>query len=366
MMEYTLQNSVNEIVCGDLIAHGFYFFCPDIFIQLLTDEQKDKPLEEVKKQVSMPWGVPFLSELVVQSANLLNRMEEEDSFEFVPLWSERTEEKWYPAWGDRKDSAFLLCRKPDVCSSQTVRPAALVCAGGGYETVDLENEGFRTACALEENGYRVFIIRYRVAPNHYPEPQKDLALAIKYIRNHAEVYSLNPDDLLLVGFSAGGHLVASETLYADEIDDLLMQELKKDHPSLAERYEGISVKANKICLSYPVISMTSEVHEGSVRVLTQGDERLKDKLSIELHADKTYPKTFIWANDDDDLVPPSNAGRLAERLNSSGAEVMYRTYPEGGHGVGLGTGLCCDSWLGEMIHWMKQDPHGSSPHKLCE
>lgn len=349
---YDLSNSVQNLFDDGIEKRGFYLFCPDVFVSFLTDDQRRLSLEELKRQVRMPWGSPYLSEVVVNAANLVLRMEADETLEYRPLWDEQRAANWIPSAGSGKDSCFLVCRTADSVSHDTVKPAVLVCPGGGYEAVDTVNEGFRTAAALEARGYRVFMLRYRTAPNSYPEPQKDLALAIKTIRANADQWRLDPDDFLVAGFSAGGHLVASETLYSQEIDAILTCELEEKHPVLAKRYAGISPKADKVSLSYPVISMTSETHAGSVQALTHGDPALMDKLSVELHADAAFPKTFIWANDDDPEVPPSNAKRLAQRLDSEGVPVMYRTYPEGGHGCGLGTGTSCEGWIDEMTAWM--------------
>ena len=350
---YDLSNSVQNILDDGLEKQGFYLFCPKFFIRMLTDDQKRLPLEELKQQVRMPWGIPFFSEVVVDAANLVLRIEADETLEFRPLWDEQQADGWLPSAGSGKDSCYLVCRTADSVSHDGVKPAALVCPGGGYEAVEMINEGFRTAAVLEARGYRVFILRYRVAPNSYPEHQKDLALAIKTIRANAERYRLNPDDLLVTGFSAGGHLVASETLYAEEFEELLSRELEAGYPLLAERYTKISAKADKVCLGYPVISMTNETHDGSVQALTHRDPALMDKLSVELHADSSFPKTFVWANDDDPEVPPSNAKRLAARLRSEGVPLLYRTYPQGGHGCGLGTGTSCEGWIDEMTAWMK-------------
>ena len=186
-----------------------------------------------------------------------------------------------------------------------------------------------------------------------PEPQKDLALAVKYVRANADRYGIDPDNLLITGYSAGGHLVASESLYADEIERLLMDDLKKDYPGLYQRYTGIPVNADKVSLNYPVISMSYHAHGDSVTNLTENDAALCDKLSIELHAGPDFPKTFIWANDDDTEVDPDNARRLADRLKSQGADVKYLSFPSGGHGCALGKGTSCEGWISKMIEWMK-------------
>jgi len=236
-----------------------------------------------------------------------------------------------------------------------LKPAAIICAGGAYMGVNLVHEGIETAQSLDNLGYATFVLYYRTAPNTYPEPQKDLALAIKYIRANADSYGINPDDILVTGYSAGGHLAASEALYAEEIESELMNDLESDYPELAAKYAGISVKPNKLSLNYPLINMTNEDFTGSVQAHTGGDESLYEKLSIELHAGPDFPKTFIWANDDDTEVNPiSNAAALAQRLEEQGVEVKYCTYPSGGHGVALGLGTSCEGWIETMVAWMNE------------
>lgn len=351
---YTLENSIQDILNDRLDERGLYLFCPEFFIQFLSEEQKKLSLKELKRHVSMPWGIPYFSEVVVDAANLVLQIEDDKTRGFLRLWLEEAETDRLPSSGEGKESCYLVCRISESLKDEPVKPAALIVPGGGYETVEMVNEGFRTAAALEARGYRVFILRYRVAPDSYPEPQEDLALAIKTIRANADRYRLDPDDLLVMGFSAGGHLVASETLYAEETDALLTWELEQNYPQLAALCAGISAKADKLCLGYPVVSMTKEAHGGSVQALTHGDPVLKDKLSVELHADASFPETFLWANDDDAEVPPSNAARLAQRLRSVGADLSYHVYPEGGHGCGLGTGTSCEGWIDEMTAWMKR------------
>ena len=100
--------------------------------------------------------------------------------------------------------------------------------------------------------------------------------------------------------------------------------LEERYPKLAESYKGISVKPDKICLNYPVISFLEEDHEPSFQALTGGNETLRNKLSVEQHIDITYPKTFVWACEDDALVPASNAKRMGEALKRAGVPISCR------------------------------------------
>jgi acetyl esterase/lipase len=229
---------------------------------------------------------------------------------------------------------------------------ALIVPGGAYSGVAVSNEGIETARVLEKAGYAVVVMNYRCAPNYYPKPQLDLALAIKQMRHLAAEYDL-VDDLMVVGFSAGGHLVASEVCYHDEIEAALKNELERDDKQLFNQLEKFSALPDKVVLAYPVINFISEQHEQSFTNLTGGDESLREKLSIDLHVTGDYPKTFVWACDDDDLVPPSNASRMYEALKKSGAEAGYKAYPSGGHGCATGAGTSAERWIEDMIEFIE-------------
>lgn len=238
-------------------------------------------------------------------------------------------------------------------SPDQIRPIALICPGGGYEGIATGPEGLEYAQRLEKAGYRAFVLTYRTAPNRYPEPQKDLALAIKHIRRNAKKYRVDPNDLMLLGSSAGGHLCGSLIINNQSIEKQLMDDLKMECPNLFEEYAGISCLPEKLCLCYPVVSCIDHVHEPSFQALTGGREELRLPLSIERHVRADFPKTFVWACEDDELVPPVNARSLAEALEKAGVNYAYRSYPQGGHGCGIGTGTSAEGWMDEMLEFMK-------------
>lgn len=353
---YRLTDTAGKIVTPELIRKGFFLYFPEMFFDLLTLQELEIPLDKLCRIKKMPWGEPYMSGDLVYAANTTERIFDDPDFSYIRLWDDTSDAqnaKQILRLDQTRDSVILLAKKASRSDDSSRRPAAIVCAGGGYSGVAFLHEGLDTALELEKNGYGVFVLYYRTTPNRYPEPQKDLALAVKYVRTHADDYGIDPDDIMITGYSAGGHLVASESLYADEIEKLLMEDLKQQYPLLYKTYKGICVKADKVSLNYPVISMCHHTHEESARNLTGDDKVLREKLSIELHAGPDFPKTFIWANDDDPEVNPDNARRLAERLRSQGAEVLYQTFPSGGHGCALGEGTSCEGWIDTMIGWMK-------------
>ena len=346
---FTLENSMNDILADEFVRAHLSFLFPDDFVAIVPEEYRDVPAKELADKVKMPWGVPYFADGLVESANQIHEFAESDKYEFQKLWSEITPKGFFPVSDGTKDCVCLI---KYVDTFKEGRPMALVVPGGAYMNVAIGGEGTRTANELEEAGYAVAILNYRVAPNRYPEPQKDLALAIKTMRHLGKQYGLK-DDLLVIGYSAGGHLVASESCYPEEINQQLLADLEKNHSAIYENLKDYSAKADKVCLSYPVIDFILEQHEQSFECLTGKNEALRDKLSIDRHVTSEYPKAFVWACDDDDLVPPSNAKRMYEGLVAAGVDSMYRTYPTGGHGCDIAVGTSAEGWVNEMLEFMK-------------
>ena len=98
--------------------------------------------------------------------------------------------------------------------------AIIVCPGGSYSWHDTETEGTGVAKWLQKNGISAFVLNYRVATgfayashyrllfrgNRFPDAFVDVQRAIQFVRKYAAVYSVNPNDVGVMGFSAGGHL----------------------------------------------------------------------------------------------------------------------------------------------------------------
>ncbi|MFC3927718.1 alpha/beta hydrolase [Streptococcus caprae] len=346
---FTLEHSVNDILANNIIMSHFEYLMPVFFLELVPEELRHLPLKEVRHQVIMPWGVPYVADDVIEGANqLINLSQDSENYEFIKVWSEETPEDYFPASDGARDGVGLLLIKQ---SFKPGRKLALICPGGGYSAVSMLNEGIHTAKILVEKEYAVAILNYRCSPNRYPLPQEDLALAIKRLKLLARERGVT-SELLTIGFSAGGHLVASESCYHKEIEESLQKKLDKEFPGLAENLRDISAKSDMTCLSYPVISFLSEHHEDSFINLTGNDEILREKLSIEKNVTADFPKTFVWACQDDQLVLASNAERMYQALQRISVDVSYRLYPTGGHGIATAEGTSAEGWLNELVEYM--------------
>ena len=254
---FTMKNSLKELL--EQAGPGMSLFLPEALLAFIPEEKQTIPLEEWADTFRMPWGLPFPAADYVQDANMLTHSDQ--YWDIVPLW----DKEHFTIESNDIHSVSLMIPK---CTLDGVRPAALICPGGGYENISFHGEGLVTAWRLEKAGYRTFILNYRYSPNRYPAPQLDLALAIKYLRANAAELQINPDDLMILGYSAGGHLCASTAALREELEGALQQELEKHRPDLLESCRGISIRPDKVCLCYPVISFLAEDHEPSFQART--------------------------------------------------------------------------------------------------
>lgn len=93
-----------------------------------------------------------------------------------------------------------------VEESVTPKGAVIICPGGAFAFRSMQNEGYDIADMLVPMGYQCFIVNYRIQPYTMRESATDLQRAIRYVRAHANEYRINPENIALVGFSAGGIL----------------------------------------------------------------------------------------------------------------------------------------------------------------
>lgn len=211
---------------------------------------------------------------------------------------------------------------------QRHRPAVLVIPGGGYEmTSDREAEPI--ALKFVGAGYNAFTLRYSCAPSRYPTALCEAAEAMRLIRTHADAWHTDPDRIAAIGFSAGGHLAANLATTAGDAD-------------LADNgYGPDEVRPNALMLGYPVITAGELAHRGSFNALLgpecKDDPTALNALSIERHIDKKTPPVFVWHTVTDDCVPMENTLMLVQACKNACIPVEAHLFPEGGHGLALGT-----------------------------
>ena len=208
------------------------------------------------------------------------------------------------------------------------RPAIVLLPGGAY-SVTTSREGELMAPRLLGLGYHVFVLHYSCAPAVFPAALTETAAAMRTIRGHAGEWHIDPQAIIIAGFSAGGH---NAGLLAERWHDPMLTDVG---------FEPEDIEPNGLVLGYPVIVTTGRfAHRGSIRNLLgkhADDPQLLDALSLERHASGYVPPTFVWHTVSDQSVPVYNSIAFASALIDAGVSVELHLFPRGGHGLALAT-----------------------------
>lgn len=244
-----------------------------------------------------------------------------------------------------KVSVPTLTYYPALTSNQ-VSPAILVCPGGGYAGLAIEKEGHLIAKEFQKNGIAAFVLKYRMPSDETMKdkstgPLQDAQTALVTIRKNAAKWNINPDQVGVIGFSAGGHLASTvSTHFQRPVVDT----------------QGISVRPDFMILMYPVISMKDSLtHRGSRNNLigNSPSEKKVYAYSNEEQVTPDVPPTFIVHAGDDKVVKVENALRFYEALQQNNVKAQMILYPAGGHGFGLNNRTTSDKWMHHCMAWLE-------------
>lgn len=236
--------------------------------------------------------------------------------------------------------------------SNANRQAVVIFPGGGYGILAYDWEGTDIAKWLNSHGIAAVIVKYRLPSSlSQTEPQQvplaDAQRAMRMTRYHAEAWNIDPQQVGIIGFSAGGHLASTLGTRFDAGD-----------ASASDPVEKQSSRPDFMILGYPVISMKEHVtHMGSRNNLLgkSPSEKLVNFYSNELQVTAETPPTFIFHSQDDKAVPVQHSLLMYQALVENKVPAEMHLYPEGGHGFSLGVhgkGTFTD-WTVSCIKWLK-------------
>ena len=220
--------------------------------------------------------------------------------------------------------------------AQATGQAVVVCPGGGYSILSMKNEGYDVAQWLNERGIAAVVLKYRMPNGHHAIPLFDVQTAIRTTRAHAAEWGIDPTQVGVMGFSAGGHLASTAATHLTGVDD---------RPDFA-------------VLIYPVITMQEKfTHKGSRRNLIGGNTNaeLVRLYSNELQVTEHTPPTFLALSDDDKGVNPRNSTAFYDALHAQGIPAELHIYPTGGHGWGFSNPFDYrDEFSVSLSRWLKE------------
>jgi len=180
--------------------------------------------------------------------------------------------------------------KPSVAPAIGERyPAVIVIHGGGWRNGDKYEYFESHSRHLAAQGYVVFDIQYRLAPTtRWPGQLEDVKAAIRWVRQHADDYQLDPGSILLLGRSAGAHLALMVVCCPDE--DTRIRGVVSVYGPTELRWEGLAPDSPIIDLMGGPYESLKTVYETASPV-AQAREGLPPILMIEGGMDALVPNT---------------------------------------------------------------------------
>lgn len=279
--------------------------------------------------------------------------------ETIPLFPER-------------QVTLTVCRHEDSKEFQTgiLRPMVIICPGGGYSFLS-DRESDPVAVKYLAAGFHTAILRYGIGEfAEAPGPLRDIAAAVKHVKEHANDWKVNPDWVYVAGFSAGAHVACQLGVFWKN------SELLPEYEDCREM-----IRPAGMILSYPVIDLTksathmdiglkpgqdvskvdfSQKHpkmpldqifvpdpkegrcfvnfEKAMNAFIFGGEYTDEQeafYSLQNQVTEDTCPAFIWHCMGDGLILPANSLELATALNEHGVSAELHLYAGGGHGISL-------------------------------
>lgn len=203
------------------------------------------------------------------------------------------------------------------------RPIVIIAPGGGYRCVDGEDD--RVVTQYNAAGFHAAVLQYSVKPHCFPEPEKDMLLAIGLVRDRAKEWGILKNRIAICGFSAGGHLCACVSTLWKRLGE------ERYRPDAAILYHAVLTARLEHCRSFIA------AHVGSK------DEKVQELAFCDQQVSSDTPPTFLYSTFEDKLTNVENALYYGEMLAKHAVPFEMHILPRGGH---------CAPWCDDVI-WAK-------------
>lgn len=240
------------------------------------------------------------------------------------------------------NSEMRLASGIDDEVSTGLQPLIVWINGAGWRKCD-KNLMVGEIHYFAERGYAVAFIQYRNSgEGHFPDQLIDVKTAVRFLRAHAAQYGIDPDRIVAMGRSAGGHLASWMAMNVEGYDSEEWSGYSSNVQSAVNYFGPTDIKAlNLIELERfkdpnHRWHKIEETHGGA---LLGGDpatmiER-SDAASPIFHISEKTAPLIILHGDEDPLVPLSISESFYERMVAAGLEHQTDLYvvKGGGHGT---------------------------------
>ena len=211
-------------------------------------------------------------------------------------------------------------------TGQNTGAAVVVFPGGGYQILAIDLEGTEVCDWLTASGITCVLLKYRVPHggpswqrdcncmiNPKPAPAlQDAQRAVGIVRSHAADWHIDPHKIGVLGFSAGGHLVAA-------ISNSFQQRL----------YRTVDAADTASCRPDFAVA----IYPGHLWVPDRDPAKLA--FNPDIHVTRNTPPTFLLQAETDSVDNVNQALVYYIALKDAGVSTEMHLYADGGHAFGL-------------------------------
>jgi acetyl esterase/lipase/lysophospholipase L1-like esterase len=216
--------------------------------------------------------------------------------------------------------------------------AVIICPGGGYLRLTIEDGGHDVAKQLAQSGITAIVLKYRTwrdsAYRVYRDlPVQDYQQAMRLVKANSSKWQIDTSKIGVLGFSAGGHLAAMVSVTNNAFT-----------PAFS-------------LLAYPVISFTDSLVSKTLKSratllgsnISNAD---KEYYSPELHVSTVTPPAFLVHAEDDSTSMVNNSVQYYRALLQHKVSAEMLLYQKGGHGFASYNKAEEHNWIPSAIRWL--------------
>jgi len=212
--------------------------------------------------------------------------------------------------------------------------AVLICPGGGYWDLYWQLEGEEVAAWLNSIGATGIVLKYRV-PRRPEEvkgeparrPLQDAQRAVSLVRSNARAWGINPQQIGIVGFSAGGHLAIATATHFNRRTYTPVDDVDK-----------VSCRPD----------FAIGVYSGYLKA------KDKDEIASGWRISPETPPIFLAHGGDDIISPPEHSVLMYLALKKAGIPAELHVYATAAHDFGVRpSDHPCSTWTQACATWLR-------------
>lgn len=322
----TVHTTVQELFEDETLqASGYYLSKNDTECERIRTANADQTLEEY-----------FSAALAQDCADGLNRIirNQESGVQVT----HKVYADWQGDWEPGMENVELYYFPAQQSNGKYV----IVVPGNILVRSASVKEGASTAAKLNELGYTVFVLRYRIWTDASNDaPLRDLGAAVQYITRNADALGVEPENYALVGYSSGGQLVGL----------FCTQELG---------YSNYGVpRPGALFLGYPINNFfeLKPLYHLAMDPLRPETRYYDLNLSDQITSD--FPPVYLWYGENDStyemVCAPAQGAALGRALEEKQVPCLQRVFQNAPHASATGTGTDAEGWLADAVaFWEEQ------------